>query len=116
MFLFISRRSWELPGLQGLCDVVIEANVRRWFLFGVCAGGQENEVAGAVRDQTVVAVAGGAANSASTGSRRSVGIFSLAALSSAEPVSRGVFWRGFLRIGSVMCCTNKSGGRENQWR
>jgi len=59
------RGSREAVGLQGLWDVVIEANVRRWLLIGFCAGVQENEVAGAVRDQTVVAVAGGAANSAS---------------------------------------------------
>jgi isopentenyl diphosphate isomerase/L-lactate dehydrogenase-like FMN-dependent dehydrogenase len=46
---------------------------------------QENEVAEAVRDQTVVAVAGGAAlDSAFTGSRRDAGIFSLVALFSAK--------------------------------
>ena len=59
----------------------------------VVQSAQENEVAGAVRDQTVVAVAGGAAlDSAFTGSRRDADMISLAALFSAKACGPWGFW------------------------
>lgn len=52
---------------------------------------EEIEVAGAVRSQTVVAVAGGAAlNNASTGNRRDVGMISMVAPTFRMGAARGL--------------------------